>query len=95
MSIDADRSRLIERLARCRPPQRRASKEAAPRPSDAPIGAVGCVCSVFDRLVEWGNQVLVLERRPERVPERSNVRLRTVPEDLFACEWVLCPASVL
>jgi uncharacterized protein (DUF4213/DUF364 family) len=88
-------SHRLMRRAGYWPPDRGAAKEVPPRDAGKPIGIVGYFCPVIDRLVESGNQVLVLEQQPERVPERANVRLTTSPADLAGCEQVLCTASVL
>lgn len=89
---------LSHRLMRCAgydPPDRGPAKEADPTDADAPTGVVGYFSPVIDRLVDSGSQVLVLERQPARVPERPNVRLTTLPEELAVCRRVLCTASVL
>jgi uncharacterized protein (DUF4213/DUF364 family) len=89
---------LSRRLMRCagfEPPDRGAGQEVPVSQPDGPVGMVGYFCPVIDRLVDAGNEVLVLEQRPQRVPERPHVRLTTRPEDLTGCGQVLCTASVL
>jgi uncharacterized protein (DUF4213/DUF364 family) len=89
---------LSRRLMRCagfEPPDRRAGKEVPTASSQGPVGIVGYFCPVIDRLVDADNEVLVLERQPDRVPERPHVRLTTRPGDLAGCGQVLCTASVL
>jgi uncharacterized protein (DUF4213/DUF364 family) len=89
---------LSRRLMRCagfEPPDRYAAKEVRATGPAGPVGMVGYFCPVIDRLVDAGNEVLVLERQAERVPERPHVRLTTRPADLAGCGQVLCTASVL
>ncbi len=86
-------SHRLMRLAGYVPPDRGPAKESVR--SGAPIGVVGYFAPVIDRMVEGGNEVLVLEQQPERVPERARVRPTTRPADLSACAEVLCTASVL
>jgi len=88
---------LSRRLMRCagfEPPDRGEAKEV-PAEGAGPVGVVGYFCAVVDRLVAAGREVLVLERQPERVPQRPHVRLTTRPSDLAECGQVLCTASVL
>jgi len=77
------------------PPDRGASKEPTRHGSSGPVGVVGYFCPVIDRLVDRGEAVLVLEKVPERVPDRPGVRLVRSPKDLAGCAQVLCTASVL
>lgn len=89
---------LSRRLMRCagfEPPDRGVGKEVKGTDSQVLVGVVGYFRPVVDRLVEAGREVLVLERQPERVPERPHLRLTTRPADLAECGLVLCTASVL
>lgn len=89
---------LSRRLMHCAgyvPPDRLPSKEVGTDSSPVLVGVVGYFCSVVDRLVAHGNEVMVLEQQPERVPVRGNVTVTTCPEDLGECKQVLCTASVL
>jgi uncharacterized protein (DUF4213/DUF364 family) len=88
-------SRSLMRRAGFEPPDRGARKEVPAASSGAAVGIVGYFGPVIDRLVDAGREVLVLERQPERVPERPGVRLTTSAVDLAACVQVLCTASVL
>ena len=56
---------------------------------------VGYFCPVIDRLVEQGEEVLLLEQVPERVPIRDHVAVTGDPADLAGCSRILCTASVL
>jgi hypothetical protein len=89
---------LSQRLMRCagyEPPERSESKEVTAGGSRGPVGMIGYFCPVVDRLVDSGSEVLVLELRPQRVPERPHVQVTTLAGDLAGCERVLCTASVL
>jgi hypothetical protein len=88
-------SRRLMRRAGYRPAERGSAKELAAAPAGEPVGMVGYFCPVIDRLVAAGNEVLVLEQQPARVPERAGVRVTTRPVDLAVCGLVLCTASVL
>ena len=88
-------SQRLMRSAGYGPPDRRESKEVPAGRSQGPVGMVGYFSPVVDRLVDSGNEVLVLELQPQRVPERPQVRVTTRPDDLSRCQQVLCTASVL
>ncbi|WP_050988037.1 Rossmann-like domain-containing protein [Thiothrix nivea] len=59
------------------------------------VGMVGYFCPVIDRLTDQGIAVLVLEKVPERVPDRPLVSVTTNPRDLAGCDEVMCTASTL
>ncbi len=59
------------------------------------VGMVGYFGPVIDRLVEQGVQVKVIERQPDRVPQRPLVSVSTHPRDLNDCRMVYCTASTL
>ncbi len=59
------------------------------------VGMVGYFSPVVDRLVERGVRVRVIERQPDRVPERALVTVSTHPRDLNDCRMVYCTASTL
>jgi len=88
-------SRSLMRRADFDPPDRPASKEALADRSTGPVGMVGYFCPVIDRLLEQGEEVLLLEQVPERVPVRDQVRVTVDPADLADCSRILCTASVL
>jgi uncharacterized protein (DUF4213/DUF364 family) len=77
-------------------PPDRSSDIVVPRPPPAePVGMVGYFCPLVDRLTEQGRSVLILERSPQRVPERNGVSVTVDPRDLRICDSVLCTASTL
>ena len=77
---------------RCPPRVKAAGKQ--PRAGER-IGMVGYFCPIIDRLVEAGNEVLVIEQQPERVPKRAHVELSEDLESLAPCRLVYCTASTL
>lgn len=88
-------SRSLMRRAGFEPPDRPASKEASADRATGPVGMVGYFCPVIDRLVAQGEEVLLLEQVPERVPIREHVRVTADLADLAGCNRILCTASVL
>ncbi len=75
-------------------PPRGSASGFEPRPGER-IGMVGYFCPVIDRLVEQGNEVLVIEQQPGRVPERAGVELSEDLAALKSCRLVFCTASTL
>ncbi len=59
------------------------------------VGMVGYFCPLVERLLEKGVQVLVVEKKPERVEIVEGVDLAATPAELAHCDQVLCTASTL
>ena len=59
------------------------------------IGMIGYFCPLIDKLVDKGVEVLVLEKQPERVEQRTGVYLSEDPADLEPCRIILCTAATL
>lgn len=77
------------------PPDRKSNSGLSDTPPGGPVGMVGYFCPLVDKLTALGCEVLVLERAPERVPERPGVSVTCDPQDLAGCKHVLCTASTL
>ena len=75
-------------------PPRGKSSANQPEPGEK-IGMVGYFCPIIDRLVEAGNEVLVVEQQPGRVPKRPGVELSEDLGSLAQCRLVYCTASTL
>ena len=87
-------SQYLMRRAGFRCPPRARGGADEPRRGER-VGMVGYFCPVVDRLVAAGVEVLVVERQPQRVPERAGVLLSTDPASLSTCRVVYCTASTL
>ena len=87
-------SQHLMRRAGFRCPPRGKTSENQPRPGEK-IGMVGYFCPIIDRLVEAGNEVLVVEQQPGRVPKRPRVELSEDLGSLAQCRLVYCTASTL
>lgn len=59
------------------------------------IGMIGYFCPVVEKLTAKGQQVVVLEKRPERIVPHPLVTATTHPADLSDCDSIICTASVL
>ncbi len=59
------------------------------------VGMVGYFCPLVERLLEQGVQVLVVEKKPERVEIVEGVELAQSAAELQHCDQVLCTASTL
>lgn len=77
------------------PPDRKENSGLSNPPRSGLIGMVGYFCPLVDKLTAQGSRVLVLERSPERIPEREGVSVTTDPRRLSDCQQVLCTASTL
>ena len=87
-------SQHLIRRANFQCPERGVATGFKPEPGER-VGMVGYFCPVIDRLVEQGVKVLVIERQPDRVPEREHVELSENLEALADCRLVYCTASTL
>ena len=77
------------------PPDRKPNSGLSETAQRSLVGMVGYFCPLVDRLTAGGHKVLVLERSPERIPERDAVSVTTEPGDLRHCSMVVCTASTL
>jgi len=77
------------------PPDRRSNSGLSNLPPGVPVGMVGYFSPLVEKLTAQGCEVLVLERSPERVPERPAVSVTCDPQNLAACKHLLCTASTL
>jgi uncharacterized protein (DUF4213/DUF364 family) len=77
------------------PPDRKSNSGLSDTPPGSLVGMVGYFCPLVDKLTAQGCEVLVLERAPERVPERLGVSVTSNPQDLAGCKHLLCTASTL
>lgn len=59
------------------------------------VGMIGYFCPLIDKLLAAGNEVLVIERQPERVEVRTGLVLSQNPAELASCRLVLCTAATL
>lgn len=59
------------------------------------VGMVGYFCPLVERLLDKGVQVLVVEKKPERVEIVEGLQLAGSGEELAHCDQVLCTASTL
>ncbi len=75
-------------------PHRNHDRNNLPKPVGK-VGMVGYFCPVIDRLTDAGIAVTVLEKVPERIPDRPLVTATTNPQDLASCDEVMCTASTL
>lgn len=75
-------------------PHRNHDRSNLPKPAGK-VGMVGYFCPVIDRLTNDGIAVTVLEKVPQRIPDRPLVTATTNPQDLAHCDEVLCTASTL
>ena len=88
-------SAALFRAAGFEPPDRGGGSGLDGLVGDATIGMVGYFGPLVDRLTERGKQVLILERSPQRVPERAGVAATGDASQLARCARVLCTASTL
>lgn len=88
-------SASLYRAAGFEPPDRTANSGLNHLSPGYPVGMVGYFSPLVDKLAARGCEVLVLERSPERVPERPGVAVTTRPRDLADCKQILCTASTL
>jgi uncharacterized protein (DUF4213/DUF364 family) len=63
--------------------------------SGAAVGMVGYFGPLVDKLIDRGNEVLILERAPQRVRERPGVSLIDDARDLGRCRRIVCTAATL
>jgi len=66
-----------------------------PPPEAGVIGLVGFFRPLIEQFLACGLRVVVIEKRPERVPAELEVEVHTRPEALAACDYVICTASTL
>jgi len=59
------------------------------------VGMVGYFCPLVERLLDKGVEVLVVEKKPERVEIVEGLELAGGPSALAHCDQVLCTASTL
>lgn len=64
-------------------------------PIGAAVGMVGYFGPLVDKLIDRGNEVLILEQAPQRVSERPGVSLIDDPRDLERCRRIVCTAATL
>ena len=88
-------SASLYRAAGFEPPDRTANSGLTDVSPEHPVGMVGYFSPLVDKLTAQGCDVLVLERSPERVPERPGVVVTTRAQDLASCRRLLCTASTL
>ena len=88
-------SAKLYRAAGFEPPDRKANSGLSDTPPGGLVGMVGYFRPLVDKLTAQGCEVLVLERAPERVPERPGVSVTCDPQDLADCKHLLCTASTL
>jgi len=77
------------------PPDRKANSGLSDTPTGGLVSMVGYFGPLVDKLTAQDCEVLVLERAPERVPERRGVSVTCDPQDLAGCKHLLCTASTL
>ncbi len=77
------------------PPDRKPNSGLSDAQPGGLVGMVGYFCPLVDKLTAQGCEVMVLERAPERVPERPGVSVTCDPQDLAGCKHLLCTASAL
>ncbi|MEZ5449685.1 MAG: DUF364 domain-containing protein [Thiolinea sp.] len=87
-------SQHLMQQAGYQPAQRRhqAGVEATPAST---IGMVGYFGPLVERLLAQGNRVRVLEKLPERIPEREQLEAVDTAAALADCTQVICTASTL
>jgi len=59
------------------------------------VGMVGYFCPLVERMLEKGVEVLVVEKKPERVELVEGLELAGDASELARCDQVLCTASTL
>lgn len=59
------------------------------------VGMVGYFCPLVERMLEKGVEVLVVEKKPERVEIVEGLELAGDASELARCDQVLCTASTL
>ena len=67
-------------------------------PDDRPvntIGMVGYFPPLVERYLAKGCKLVIVEQKPERVPEQEGVELQITPGALRQCDRVICTASTL
>ena len=88
-------SARLYRAAGFEPPDRKPNSGLIDMPPGLPVGMVGYFSPLVEKLTAQGYEVMVLERSPERVPERPGVSVTCDPRELTRCRHLLCTASTL